>query len=208
MSWWLFCKRDLCLSISPFLGGQGNFSFMGESPMYQREILYTNASFLIHELWFTNTNIMWAPFIGESLMYLKEMPHPQGGHLYRTNTRINTNTHTYTYTLHIKAFSLWVRVCCVERDSQKHTHIYTNTHTYAHTPTRGVCVCVCICVYACVFLGVCLHTTHSHSHWRCVCVKGVCVRVCVRVCICVHECVFLGFSWEVGGWGRVPFSRN
>ena len=41
-----------------------------------------------------------------------------------------------------------------------------------------------------------------------------CVRVCVCVCVCARVCdcvcgrVFLWATCEVGGWGRVPFSRN
>jgi len=36
-----------------------------DTPMYRREIVYTNESFPIHELWFTNTNIIWVPCIRE-----------------------------------------------------------------------------------------------------------------------------------------------
>ena len=61
-------------------------------------------------------------------------------------------------------------------------------------------LCVCVCVYAYTF--VCMH---------------VCVYVCVCVCGCILVCMrpysenphspFLLPSREVGGWGRVPFSR-
>ena len=56
-----------------------------------------------------------------------------------------------------------------------------------HTIFLFVCVCVCVYVCACV-----------------------CCSVCVAVCVlqCQTRGGGLGSSREVGGWGRVPFSRN
>jgi len=84
----------------------------------------------------------------------------------------------------------------------------------------GVCACACVCLYTQTYTHTLfLHAhTHEHSHflphahtgsWQTVCACE-CMYACVSAsCVCQIERWGAGVEYhrEVGGWGRVPFSR-
>ena len=72
------------------------------------------------------------------------------------------------------------------------------------------CVCMCVCVYVCVCvrLGSCWPYSacvYLYTYIMCVYVWEC---VCVCICLCVSRQLLALQLGEVGGWGRVPFSRN
>ena len=71
-----------------------------------------------------------------------------------------------------------------------------------HKVSMSNCVSVSVCVCACLTapVCVCLSVWISQTNWQ--------EQGGSRVWEYVSLFVYIGLLWEVGSWGRVPFSRN